>query len=272
MTIGNQLFFKERCGQKMSFLMTACRQGNLEKVKNLIKSRKYTQSTIDQCLRDISETDNFSISKCLIEDGAADIHTYNEYPLRMASSWGNIKLVKYLVEKGADAKACDNDAIKSAICNSYFEIVKYLVDNGASVDKDCECLRLSLYSNNLKLVEYICEKGASKYIKDPDIIEHSLYGKNFKIFKYLIDHGANSYAALKRAILLGNFRVIKYLFTNKLININNKKDMIYIMKMALFHDRSEIILYLRKIFTKWKCNKCLVRVTCLNLCKDWYRK
>jgi ankyrin repeat protein len=66
----------------------------------------------------------------LVEKGA-DFRANDNDVVRLASANGNLKVVKYLVEKGADFRADDNYAVKIADENCDFEIVMYLVSKGA---------------------------------------------------------------------------------------------------------------------------------------------
>ncbi len=46
---------------------------------------------------------------------------------------GNLKNVKYYVEKGEDINECDGRCLRWAIFYGHLEVVKYLVDHGAII-------------------------------------------------------------------------------------------------------------------------------------------
>ena len=50
----------------------------------------------------------------------------------MACTRGNLDIIKYLVEHGANIDAKDGDAIIRASINNYLDIVKYLVSCGCN--------------------------------------------------------------------------------------------------------------------------------------------
>lgn len=72
-----------------------------------------------------------------MEDCEADIHainTYGQMVVVQAAFGGHLAVLKYLVEKGGNMHASDNDrytALMRAAGNGHFEVVKYL-------GEDCE--------------------------------------------------------------------------------------------------------------------------------------
>lgn len=73
----------------------------------------------------------------------ADIHGFDNRPLRMASMNGHLPVVQYLVEHGADAK--NNEALFWASRNGHLPIVQFLVQHGAT-----DPSRLALYTASNK--------------------------------------------------------------------------------------------------------------------------
>ena len=77
-----------------------------------------------------SQNGHIKLVKYLVEKGA-DFRYDNNYAIRWASENGHLEVVKYLVEKGADFKTDDNYSVRAAFQNGYDEIVTYLVGKGA---------------------------------------------------------------------------------------------------------------------------------------------
>lgn len=50
--------------------------------------------------------------------------------LRLASKWGHLKVVKYLVENGADIHAAYDVPMRAALKYERLDVVKYLTDRG----------------------------------------------------------------------------------------------------------------------------------------------
>jgi len=90
----------------------------------------------DKMLIYSSENGNLEGMKLLLEAGA-DIHVWNDVPLRNASCYGHLEIVKLLLEYGADIHANDD---------SHLEVVKVLLEAGANSNND-EALRNALDSH-----------------------------------------------------------------------------------------------------------------------------
>jgi len=93
--------------------------------------------------------------KYLVENGA-DIHDRNDYALRFACENGHIDIVKYLVEKGADVHVFSESPIRYSIVNGHLEVVKFLVSIGANPHADFNYLiRVAKRKRYNKLIEYL---------------------------------------------------------------------------------------------------------------------
>jgi ankyrin repeat protein len=82
---------------------------------------------------------NMTVIRYLVEHGADVNAQGGEYgnPLQAAVVWNCIEIVRYLVENGADVNAqggeCGNP-LQAAVTMNRVEIVRYLVENGADVN------------------------------------------------------------------------------------------------------------------------------------------
>lgn len=128
----------------------------------------------------------------------ADINTYlGNYPLIIAVDAGNLDIVKYLVEHGADIHIVHDFPLRSASEHGYLDIVKYLVEKGANInDVDLFTKPLSLAGENghLDVIKYLVENGADIRARDDEAIRYvdSYYGGKNKneIIDYLVSLGA----------------------------------------------------------------------------------
>lgn len=86
---------------------------------------------------------NLKLVKELIEQGT-DIHIHNGYALRLAAKKGRLEIVKYLVEMGAYIHAVDDFALRFAKANGHTEVVEYLeeLDKVENKDKSTNYFRI----------------------------------------------------------------------------------------------------------------------------------
>ena len=115
--------------------------------------------------------------------------------------FGNILIVKYLVEHGADTNQENKDGdtpLFIACYNGHKNIVKYLVEHGAYINKENKNGETPLFyaclGGHESIVKYLVEHGAYKnlenfYGKTPLLIARSEGHEN--IVKYLEEHGTD---------------------------------------------------------------------------------
>ena len=84
-------------------------------------------------------------------------YSYNKNrALIKASYYGNLPLVKYLVENGADITAEENAALRWASEKGHFDIVKYLVEHGADITaRDNSALKWAIAFGHSEVVKYL---------------------------------------------------------------------------------------------------------------------
>ena len=110
-------------------LLDYCKEGNLEKIKELVDKGADKQEALD-CS---AENGYLEVVKYLVSLGA-DIHEENEYALYLSAQYGHLEVVKYLVSLGADIHADNEYALRWSAGNGHLEVVKYLIEQGANVD------------------------------------------------------------------------------------------------------------------------------------------
>jgi ankyrin repeat protein len=126
-------------GLKEIELIEACKQGDFQRVNNLIEKGVNINHRIDNmtplCAAIMKRHDEIAL--LLIVKGADvnlwrdEAHYFN--PLLDAASNGSIKIVRALVEAGADIYLCHEDvynALEVAEVNAYTEIIAYLKELG----------------------------------------------------------------------------------------------------------------------------------------------
>ena len=137
----------------------ACAGGHLDVVKCLVANGTDIEIDFDECLglRWASANGHFEVVKYLVNNNMPIHH----YALECAVTSGNINIVKWLIERGADVNG--NYALRWASSNDqHLDIVKCLVDHGADIHEDndialqyaCECL-------NSETAKYLIGCGAN---------------------------------------------------------------------------------------------------------------
>ena len=128
-------------------LHECCREGNYEKVKELVKLRRVDVNAIDK----IDMT-----------------------PLMIACYYGYLEIAKLLIKNGADVNAkdkWDTTALTYACKHGKFEIAELLLDNGAKVDlKDggTTALMRAVYKGQFEIVKVLVKNGADPTIKSKE--------------------------------------------------------------------------------------------------------
>ncbi|KAL6918448.1 hypothetical protein FSST1_009943 [Fusarium sambucinum] len=205
-------------------LLAAISRGNLEIVQLLlengadanVKGNMFTQPLITA-----SQVGNVEIIRLLLSRGAvkAGSRKYGT-SLHVASSYRNLKVMRCLLEYGADVNACfgrDRDtALRAALLHhgrfykrtavydgmehSEYEVVRLLLDHGASVYNTdwmgSTALHVACTHNSSpETVRLLLEDGAEVNAKDNSAataIENASRRGNLETMQLLIDNGAHS--------------------------------------------------------------------------------
>jgi ankyrin repeat protein len=89
----------------------------------------------------------------------ANVHAEEDYALISASAKGHLEIVKYLVEAGADIHAENDKALIWASDSGHLETVKYLVEAGADIHtQDNYALRTARLFGRLEVIKYLKKK------------------------------------------------------------------------------------------------------------------
>jgi ankyrin repeat protein len=127
--------------RKNERLIDACRDGDLDTVKFLIKSGALINSTkwTDTPLTVAIRHNQTNIVKFLIKNGANvnRMSEYGETPLVSAVESGKIRMVSLLIESGARLRSVSSiflSPLWTAVKLAHVDIVQYLIDKGADID------------------------------------------------------------------------------------------------------------------------------------------
>jgi len=144
----------------------------------------------------------------------ADIHTADDYALKISAIRGHLKTVKFLVlpdlgsvaiAQGANIHADDDYVLRYSAHRGYLEIVELLVAKGANIHAENDmALRYSAYAGHLGIVKFLITQGANIHAKD-DYIFKIAAEKGYKDITVLLN------AALNKEKLVNdqNVKIIK---------------------------------------------------------------
>jgi len=151
------------------------------------------------------------------------------------------KLVKHLVQNGADVNQANADGVTPLMVSSQngrLQVVKYLLKNGAIVNQirsdGATALMFASSQGNLLVVQHLIENGNANVNQADNDGTSALYEScqngHLPVVEYLIKNGADvnqatkhGKTALMRTCFKGHLHIIKYLINNG-ANINSASD------------------------------------------------
>jgi len=150
---------------------------------------------------------NFAVIKFLVQACPDKDELARALPGAINS--GNLKIVRYLVEKGADIKKYN--PLPKAVNKGDLQTVRYLVEKGAKIQLSGS-LNDAAGKGYYKIVRHLTEQGACSYDKNRGL-ENAIEYDHFPIVKYLVEHGADiiSTRSVHRAIRHDRVEMIEYL-------------------------------------------------------------
>lgn len=158
----------------------------LSKDNDEIKKSNSFQSYL-KLSKEEREDFNLSLIKILIEDYNADVHWDKDKAIRWASQSNQVKVVKYLVEKGSDINAKNSFPLRTAIDSGNYDVVEYLITINAKIDFNY-LKKAVKFPNIFKL---LMEQGKVKIKNMKEILKsvsNSEYSNDLNdLMKYLVD-------------------------------------------------------------------------------------
>lgn len=108
--------------------------GALNTVKYLLSHYDIRASSINRAVIEAAVRRNGNVLHFLLSQYTIDTKTLNK-ALNKAARYGDLVMVKYLVQNGADIHHDNNTPLEEALHNCKKEVVLYLLDEGVRVDK-----------------------------------------------------------------------------------------------------------------------------------------
>jgi ankyrin repeat protein len=196
-------------------LFAASANGNLEIVKYLVERGANIRENNDEALVAAIKEGYLEILKYLFEQYPKEDGELYRYILSLglieSTLFGQLEMVKYFIEQGADVQSYDNLALAKAVYN--LDIIKYLIENGADIHtRDEYLLIINSRDGIFKTVKYLVENGADIHTQNDQALNYASENGHLEIIKYLVEHGANiKLAFIKKAKYKRHYEVVKYL-------------------------------------------------------------
>ena len=158
-------------------LYWACANGHIEMVNFLLEkgAKIFTERERENPLHLVVELGDFHLVTVLIESGIVDVNIINQCydtPLHVACLKGHLKIVQFLLRKGADVNMKGNfghTPLHRAIKIGYFDIFQELlaiknIDINIVNDHGDTPLHTACMEDNEKMVRILLKKGATFFI------------------------------------------------------------------------------------------------------------
>ena len=193
-------------------------------VKNVVYLNGFQNTEDDITPMDLALTTacrykHLHVVKYLVERGA-NIHVESvgncpeEGPLMLASLNGDISMIQYLMTKGADIHALEDDAIVFACMSGCLDTVKMYEQLGLDIHtQEEQPLIIACSYGHLHIVEYLEEKGCNIHTQNDRLLSDAALAGKLSVIKYLINRGLNinTIGCLSSACITGRLDVVKYL-------------------------------------------------------------
>ena len=150
--------------------------------------------------RALQDGDLASVQAALAAGGKVQTKDENgSHALLVAALGGNARIVKLLLENGAQVNAISDSAGDTALMGAVakpgqLEVAKVLLDNGADVNAvsayGITVLTMAAMGENAKIVKLLLDRGARVNFKNNEGITALMMANNAEIAKLLLDKGA----------------------------------------------------------------------------------
>ncbi|ANB50195.1 hypothetical protein [Powai lake megavirus] len=182
--IGRNIFYqviKKGLVDVFKYINIQCKKSN----EVVINNKSFIQKSVNKYLSIASRYGQLNMVKYLIKLGAC-IHKRNDYSLRVACLKGHLNVVEYLINQGAIINARNGESLILASKYGHPSVVDYLAkfstDNEYYRNRSC---RLACLYGHLNVVKYWIDSGINIDSDYGDYINLAFMNNHHEIVKYL---------------------------------------------------------------------------------------
>ncbi len=203
------------------------------KINGLIRNRFVKNITPNISLLTSCQNGNILLVNFFIEKGAN--HRYSEdKPLGIAAANGHLDIVKFLVDKGANIKSRNNYALRFAVQNGHYDVIRFLVKQGANITVfNYEVFYTSCEYGHYDIFVYLMKNLYDiKKLNKKKLLEKAFKGGSVEIVHYIFNDVLDIYRIFYHSMTRSEFK------NYKLLNIIGKYGSYDILKYM--HDRHQL--------------------------------
>ena len=171
-------------------------------------------NALNDILKEVVKRGDLARVKTAVAEGA-NIHTDDDYPIKVASVYGHLEVVKFLMEKGAHVHSENFIAVQWAAEAGHLEVVKYLCERITYQPLTSKVLGWASRMNQTEVMKYALENDADVHIDDNLALKWASQQGNLEAVKLLLEAGADMHAeqgyALRFAANCGHLEVAETL-------------------------------------------------------------
>jgi Ankyrin repeats (3 copies) len=136
-------------------LIDAAREGDIERVRALLRDAAVAQPAHDYALDEAAENGHVEVVRLLLANGA-DPGAHGGFPLSASAGNGRVGVVQLLLANGADPAAYDSCPLRWAAEHGYVEIARLLLAAGADpAARNDEAIRLASKNGHVEVVRFL---------------------------------------------------------------------------------------------------------------------
>lgn len=251
-------------------LRIAAQNGHLELVEMLVELGADVHVDDDHALRAATQYRHTEVARYLLEHAHANVHADGNYALRTCASDDNLPLMETFLERGADPRAQDDEALVLASVNGHATIVQRLLDEGCASDaRENMAMRGATEKKQWPVVRVLLNNdarpSADLALRLVDDGQWEMCGALLSACSDDVDVNMNGGILLTKACLAGEQVVVEKLLRHG-ANPALKPNLLTTLATSTI-GRSEVAIAIAQMLISYGANMSREEVTCMRLAR-----